>query len=57
MPQRRDGSFYPAAQERKPNKKAQARLDARIAAWEQTIRGLPATENKNGWRKPGSNKK
>lgn len=57
MPNRKDGSFYPAASDRKPNRKAQARLNARIAGYETALRGLATNDNPKSITKPGSYKK
>jgi hypothetical protein len=61
-PKRSDGTPYPPASERKPNRKTAARLAARVAAWD----AVKTTDN-NGKKcsqhggfelhKPGSYKK
>lgn len=50
---RADGTPYPNKGNRKPNKKAQRRLDARIANWE----AKKVSTGGHQFTKPGSNKK
>lgn len=57
MPNRKDGSWYPDASERKPNRKAAARLAARQAGYEIALKNLPINENPKSLTRPGSNKK
>lgn len=55
MPTTANGREYPAAGERKPNRKKQKRLLARIKAWEALPTSLRGKEF--GYTKPGSNNK